>query len=78
MCFSKNDPRPFGVHKEVKWALFEPIASYFGHSRPTKCLELQNALKMGGFATKNESKMDQKMCFSKDIFGLFGLHKQVK
>ena len=33
MCFSKNDPRPFGVHKQVKWALFEPMLSKFGPSQ---------------------------------------------
>ena len=37
----------------------------------------QNALEMGCFGTKNQSKMDQKRCFSKDTFGLFGFHKQV-
>ena len=35
-CFSENDPRPFGVPKQVKWAHFEHIASHFGHSKITK------------------------------------------
>ena len=39
MCLSKNDPRAFGVHKQVKWAPFEPIASHFGPSKVTKCIE---------------------------------------
>ena len=39
VCFSKHDPRPFGVHKLVKRALFEPIARHFGPSKVTKCLE---------------------------------------
>ena len=38
MCFSKNDPRTFGVHKEVKCALFEAITRHFGHSEIPKCL----------------------------------------
>ena len=72
MCFSKNDPRPFGVHKKVEWALFEPIATHFGHSKVTKCLE------NGLFWDQKWVKNGSKMCFSKDIFGRFGVHKQVE
>ena len=57
MCFTKNDPGPFEVPKQVKRANFEPIASDFGPSKVTKCL------KMGCFGTKNESKMDQNYVF---------------
>ena len=39
ICFSKNDPRPFGVRTQVQWAHFEPIARHFGTSKVTKCLE---------------------------------------
>ena len=31
--FSKNHPRPFGVHKRVNWAHFEPILGHFGASQ---------------------------------------------
>ena len=72
MCFSKNDPTPFGVPKQVKRALFEPMASHFGHSRVTKCLE------KGLFWDEKSVKNGSKMCFSKDTFGLFGVHKQVE
>ena len=37
--------RPFGVHNEVKCALFELISSRFGHSKVAKCLE--NGLSWG-------------------------------
>ena len=71
VCFSKNCPIPLGVHKQVKWALFEPIASHFGHSKDTKYLE--NELVWD----KNSAKTGSKMCFSKDTSGFFGVHKQV-
>ena len=70
--FPKNDPRPFGVPKQVKRAHFEPIASYFGPSKVTKCHE--NGLFWDQKSVKNGSKR----CFSKDSFGLFGVHKQVE
>ena len=38
-CFSRMITKPFGVHKQVKWARFEPIVSDFGVSKVTKCLE---------------------------------------
>ena len=48
--FSKPHPRPFGVRKRVKLALFEPILGHFGPS------EIQKALKVGvvvmGFTCK--------------------------
>ena len=48
--FSKPYPRPFGLHKRVKRAHFEPILGHFGPS------EVQNALKVGlvvmGFTCK--------------------------
>ena len=72
MCFSKNDPRPFGVHKQVKSAHLEPIASHFGHSKVTKCLE------NGLFCDQKWVKNASKMCFSKNDPRPFGVHKQVK
>ena len=30
--FSKPHPRPFGVHKRMKWAHLEPILGHFGPS----------------------------------------------
>ena len=52
MCISKNDPGPSGVPKQVKCALFEPIASHFVPSKVTKGLENglfddQKLVKMG-------------------------------
>ena len=40
--FSKTHPRPFEVHKRVKWAHFESILGHFGPSRVQK-----KALKVG-------------------------------
>ena len=62
----------FGVHKQVKRALFESIARHFGHYTVTKCFE--NRL----FWDQKSLKYGSKMCFSKDTFGLFGVHKQVE
>ena len=48
--FSKRHPEPFGVHKQVKWAHFEPNLGHFGPS------QVQKALKVGlvvmGFTCK--------------------------
>ena len=37
--FSRPHPRPFGVHKRVKWAHFEPILGAFWPLRSPKSLE---------------------------------------
>ena len=37
--FSKTHPRPFGVHKRVKWGHFEPILGAFWPLRSPKSLE---------------------------------------
>ena len=50
----------------------EPIASHFGHSGATQCLE------NGLFWDKKWVKNGSKMSFSNDTFGLFGVHKQVE
>ena len=62
MCFPKNEPRPFGLHKQVKWALFEPIASHFGHSKVTKYL------KNGLFWAQKWVNHGLKMCFFPKFF----------
>ena len=72
MFFSKNDPRSFGVHKQVKGALFEPIASHFGHSEVTKCLE------NGLFWYQKPVKHGSKMCTARNSFGLLGVHKELE
>ena len=72
MCCGKNDPRRFGVPKQVKCALFEPIASHFGHSKVTKCLE--NGLFCNQKWVKNGSKIN----FPKKDPKPFGGNKQVK
>ena len=45
MCFSKSDPRPFGVLKQVFLAHFEPVVTWFGPRKIPKCLaaELERA-----------------------------------
>ena len=67
MCFSKNDPRPFGVPKQVKGALLEPIASHFGHPKVTKCFE--NGL---FWDQKSVKKMGQKCVFPKILLDFWG------
>ena len=37
--FSKTDPRPFGMLKQVFLTHFEPVVTRFGPWRITKCLE---------------------------------------
>ena len=73
MCFPKNHPTPFGVPKQMKWAPLEPIASHFGPSKVTKCLE--NVL----FRDENLVKKNgSKKCLSKNDARPLGVHKQVK
>ena len=72
LCFSKNDSRPFGVPKQGKSAHFELIACIL--APPTA----QNALKMGCFGQKKWVKDGSKRRFSKDTFGLLGVHKVVE
>ena len=56
--FTKSEPRPFGMLKQVFLARFEPVVTHFGQWKIPKCLE------MGRFGTKNGSKNGSKMCFS--------------
>ena len=71
VVFQKSSSTIWG-DKQVEWALFEPTASHFGHSKS------QNALKMRCFGTKKWVKNGSKTCFSKEALGLFGVHKQVE
>ena len=61
-----------GCLKQVKWANFEPIASHFGPSKFTECLE--NGLCCDQKWVKNGSKI----YFSKNHPRPFGVLKQVK
>ena len=67
--FSKNDPRPFGVHKKKQdEPLFSPLQAIL--ATPTS----QNALKMGHFGTKEGSTM----YFLKITSRIFGCTKKWK
>ena len=66
--FSKSDPRPYGMLKQVFLAHFELVGTRFG---PWK---IANSLGKGPLRTKNGSKMG----FSESDHGPFGVHKQVK
>ena len=54
--FSKNDPGPFGMHKQVIGAHLGPVLTRFGPSKA------QKALKVGRFGTKNGCAV----CWSRD------------
>ena len=58
--------------KQVFLARFELVVARFGPPKITKCLE------NGLFCDQKSVKNGSKMCFSKDTFGLFGVHKQVE
>ena len=57
--FSKSDPGPFGMLKQVFLAHFEPVVTCIG------AWKYQYALKMGRFRTKSGSKMGQNAFFQK-------------
>ena len=59
--FTKIDPGPLGMLKQMFLAHFEPVVTCLAHG---KC---QSALKMGHFGTKNGSKMGEKRAFPKVI-----------
>ena len=71
MCFSKSDPGPFGMLKQVFLAHFEPLVTGFGPLTIPK--SFQNELFWNPKLVKNGSKM----CFSKCYSGPFGVHKEV-
>ena len=68
--FSKSDPGPFGMLKQVSLAHFEPIWTGFG---PWKS---QYSLKRGRFGSKNGWNWS-KTRFSKSDLGALGVHKEV-
>ena len=70
-CFSKNDPRPFMMLKQVVLAHFEPVATGFGSWKIPKCLE------NGPFWDQKWSKMGQKRVFPKVMPYHFRMLKQV-
>ena len=70
-CFSKNDPRPFMMLKQVVLAHFEPVARGFGSWKIPKCLE------SGPFWDQKWVKNGSKTRFSKSDPGPFGMLKQV-
>ena len=69
--FSKNDPGPFLMLKQVVLAHFEPVATGFGSWRIPKCLE------NGPFWDQKWVKNGSKTRFSKSYPGPFGMLKQV-
>ena len=71
-CFSKSDPGPFGMLKQVVLTHFEPVVPRFGPWKIPKGLELFKNYNMGRFGTKNGSKMGQKRVFPKVILDHLG------
>ena len=69
--FSKNDPRPSMMLKQVVLAHFEPVATGFGAWKIPKCLE------NGPFWDQKWVKNGSKTRFSKSDPGPFGMLKQV-
>ena len=69
--FSKSDPGPFGVLKQVVLAHFEPVATGFVPWKIPKCLEY------GPFSDQKSIKNGSKTHFSESDPGPFGMLKQV-
>ena len=69
--FSKNDPGPFMMLKQVVLAHLEPVATGFGTWKIPKCLE------NGPFWDQKWVKNGSKTRFSKSDPGPFGMLKQV-
>ena len=70
-CFSKSDPGPFMMLKQLVLGHFEPVATGFGPWNTPKCLE------MGPFWEQNWVDNGSKTRFSKSDRGPFGMLKQV-
>ena len=70
-CFSKSDPRPLGMLKQVFLAHFEPVVTCFGPWKIPKCLE------NGSFWDQKWVKNGSKTHFSKSDPGPFGMLGQV-
>ena len=64
--FSKSDPRPYGMVKEVVLPILRPLGRVLAHGKG------QIALKMGRCGAKNGSKLVQKSAFPKVILGHLG------
>ena len=71
MCFSKSDPAPLGVLKQVFLAPFKPMGTGFGPGEIPICLE------KGPFWEQKWVKNGSKTCFSKTDPRPLGVHKQV-
>ena len=69
--FSKSDPGPFGMLKQVFLAHLEPVVTHFGTWKIPKCLE------NGPIWDKKWVKKGLKTRFSKSDPGPFGMLKQV-
>ena len=69
--FSKSDPGPYGMLKQVFLAHFEPVVTHFGPWKIPKCLE------NGLFGDQKWVKNGSKTCFPKSDPGPLGVHKQV-
>ena len=69
--FSKSDPGPFWMLKQVVLARFEPVVTRFGPWKIPKCLE------NGSFWDQKWVKNGSKTCFSTSNPGPFGMLKQV-
>ena len=69
--FSKSDPGPFGMLKQVVLAHFEPMVTGFGSWKIPKCLE------NGPFWDQKWVKNMSKMRFSKSDPGPFGMLNQL-
>ena len=70
-CFSKSDPGPFVMLKQVFSAHFEPVVTRIGPWKIPKCLE------NGPFLDQNRVKRGSKTHFLKSDVGPFGMLKQV-
>ena len=70
-CFSKSDPGPCGMLKQVFLAHFEPAVPHFGPAKIPKCLE------KGPFWDQKWVKNGSKTHFSKSDPRPFGMLKQV-
>ena len=70
--FSKSDPGPFGMLKQVFLARFEPVVTRFGSWKMPKCLE------NGPLWEQKWVKNGSKTHFSKSDLGPSGLRKRVK
>ena len=68
--FSKSDPGPFGMFKQVVLAHFEPVVTRFGPCKAPKCLE------KGPFWDQKWVKNGSKLRFSKIDPRPYGMVKQ--